>query len=106
MDIPRSHIRRALAELTRAVHDYRIELARSGRDAPDAEKVREAELVSVWQEAKILLRQMRDQDRNEAARVLERTPINELKALLDVKIQQERDRHEQNDHHLGGKVGR
>jgi uncharacterized membrane protein YukC len=49
---------------------------------------------------------MRDQDRNEAAQVLERTPIDELKALLDVKIQQERDRHEQNDHHLGGKAGR
>lgn len=70
--INRETLRRTLDELATATHTYCAELARSERelDAPDAEKLAHAELVSAYQEAKVVLAHVDTEDKAELAHQL------------------------------------
>jgi hypothetical protein len=107
MKIRTSDIRRALAELTHAAKH----LTMAGPLVGAAEaSLAHVELISAIREAEVILAGLRAEAQEESARILARTPIPELRALLDAKIDQAREdnraQHELNDHHLGGKAGR
>jgi hypothetical protein len=106
MKIRTSDIRRALAELTHAAKH----LTRSTLLGPAEASLAHVELISAIREAEVILAGLRAEAQEESARILARTPIPELRALLDAKIDQAREdnraQHELNDHHLGGKAGR
>lgn len=105
MKIRTSDIRRALAELTHAAKH----LTRSTLGPAEA-GLAHVELISAIREAEVILAGLRAEAQEESARILARTPIAELRALLDARIGQAREdnraQHELNDHHLGGKAGR